>query len=403
MDILHREDLQALLASTKGPCVSLYLPTHRGGAEQDPIGWKNLLVRAEEGLVAAGQRGPDARDLLAPARRLLDDSLFWKAMSDGLAYFLAPDVRQVYRLPVAMPEKVVVGRAFHVKPLLPLLAEGGRFYVLAFSQHRVRLLQGTPHAVQEVDLKGVPQGLAEALRFHETNEPLVFSRPRPSRGAWSAFFHGHGVGFENHKDDLLYYFQQIDRGLQSLLHEERAPLVLASVEYLWPLYRQANTYPHLFPEGIAGNPDHLSDAELHDRASALLRPTFQAARQKAVALLAENAGTGYSSTDFEEVIRAAHQGRVEVLFVAADRDAWGAFDAQTESVMRHEEPRPGDEEQLDFAARHVLLHKGLVYAVKANEVPGGELTAALFWRSRTRKGTATAASFASLPWEESRE
>jgi hypothetical protein len=30
--------------------------------------------------------------------------------------------------------------------------------------------------------------------------------------------------------------------------------VLAGVEYLLPIYREANTYPHLLAEGIHGNP-----------------------------------------------------------------------------------------------------------------------------------------------------
>ena len=40
----------------------------------------------------------------------------------------------------------------------------GIFYVLALSQNEVRLLQATRHSVREIDLTGVPQSMAEALR-----------------------------------------------------------------------------------------------------------------------------------------------------------------------------------------------------------------------------------------------
>ena len=40
------------------------------------------------------------------------------------------------------------------------------------------------------------------------------------------------MGVDERKDELLRYFQHIDRGLHALLREETAPLVLAGVEYL---------------------------------------------------------------------------------------------------------------------------------------------------------------------------
>jgi hypothetical protein len=37
MDLFTRNDLQTLLADRPGPCVWIFLPTHRGGKEEDPI------------------------------------------------------------------------------------------------------------------------------------------------------------------------------------------------------------------------------------------------------------------------------------------------------------------------------------------------------------------------------
>ena len=79
--------------------------------------------------------------------------------------FLAPDLFQYYRLPFDVETLLVVGGRLHLKPLLRTLRPDGRFFVLALSQSRVRLLEGTRHEVREVDLAGVPQGLADALRL----------------------------------------------------------------------------------------------------------------------------------------------------------------------------------------------------------------------------------------------
>ena len=45
MDSVTIDDLKALIEREGGPCVSLFMPTHRAGAEtqQDPIRFRNLL------------------------------------------------------------------------------------------------------------------------------------------------------------------------------------------------------------------------------------------------------------------------------------------------------------------------------------------------------------------------
>ena len=61
------------LAETNSPgCVSIFMPTHRAGLEQqqDPIRLKNLVTEAERRLAAQGMRAPDVRALLGPATEL---------------------------------------------------------------------------------------------------------------------------------------------------------------------------------------------------------------------------------------------------------------------------------------------------------------------------------------------
>jgi hypothetical protein len=97
MDLLTKAELRGLLVQPDAPCVSLFMPTHRGGSEQDPIRAKNLLREAGEKLAACAMRSRDAMRLLAPARRLFEDASFWKHQSDGLACFLAPNYARFFR------------------------------------------------------------------------------------------------------------------------------------------------------------------------------------------------------------------------------------------------------------------------------------------------------------------
>jgi hypothetical protein len=50
MEIFTRKELKILAQAQDGPCVSLYLPTHRVPTEiqQDRLRLKNLLRQAEE-------------------------------------------------------------------------------------------------------------------------------------------------------------------------------------------------------------------------------------------------------------------------------------------------------------------------------------------------------------------
>lgn len=386
MDLFTREELKTLLQEHPGPCVSVLMPAHRGGAEQDPIRFRKLLTEAEKSLIAGGRRSPEARELLAPARELLDDPIFWRNQSDGLALFLAPGFLHCYRLPLALEEQVLVGARFVVKPLLPLLTDDGRFFVLALSQKGVRLLQGTRFHVSEVDLKGVPASLAEALLTHEAKEPFSFYGRRGGAGAgsWGGIFHGHGVGIDDSKEELLHFFQKIDRGLQPLLSKERAPLVVAAVDYLLPIYRKASTYPYLLEAGIEGNPERLSNEELHARAWRLVEPSYRKRMEEAAGLYRRLTGTSRTSGALAEVVPAACAGRIETLFVPAGAPRWGRYDASA-GVVEHPRPEAGDEDLFNLAAVEVLHHGGAVYTEALDEADGDRGLAAIYWLPQHRK------------------
>lgn len=382
MDLLTKQDLEQLGARRNGRHISFYMPTHRAGAEiqQDPIRLKNLIAQAEEELTGAGVRLPEAQGLLEPAAGLLEDQIFWQHQSDGLALFLDAGTFSTFRLPLDFKERVVVGPQFYIKPLLPLLSGDGQFLILALSQDDVRLLQGTRYRVAEVDLAGVPTSLARALRFDDPEGRLQFhttTGPSGGQGARPAAFHGTGAPGDDEKDDILRYFQKLDRGLQDLLAGQRLPLVLAGVDYLLPLYREASAYDHILAEGIEGNPQDLPARELHRRAWAIVQPIFEQAQREAADRYRQAAGGESASAELEEIVPAAHFGRVDTLFVALDEERWGAFDAQTNQLDVHQAKKVGDQDLFDLAAVQTLLNGGTVFAVPADKVPDGGLAAAL--------------------------
>ncbi len=380
MDTITMRELETFLTSKPGWHVSLYMPAHRVGREiqQDPIRFKNLLREAEERLLAKGLRSPDVREMLKPAQSLLQEPKFWRNQSQGLAVFLTPEEFHSYRLPLPFEELVVVSHSFHVKPLLPFFASDGHFYILALSQNQVRLLEGTRYTVDEIDLESMPTSMAEALQYEHFEKHIQsHSGSSSGTGSRSTMFHGQGIGDED-KDKILRWFQMIDDELSNLLAGGQSPIVLAGVEYLLPLYKEANSYPHLLDMGITGNPEDLTPEELHSQAWTLMQPIFMQAQERAAAQYSQLSGTSQTTVDVKEAVLAAHQGRVDVMFVALGVQVWGKFDPSTNTVHIHQCPELGDMDLLDLAAIQSILNGGTVYAVEPKQVPDHGLLAAVF-------------------------
>ncbi len=379
-ELFNLDELKALVEPRTGPCVSLYLPTHRVPLEvqQDRIRLKNLLKQAEDLLLTLGMRGREVGEFLEPAERLLPETPFWKGQKDGLALFLARDFFHSYMLPLAVPEVVVVSDRFHLKPLLSLLTEG-EFYILALSQNAVRLIQATRFGASEVQLEGLPQSLADVLKYDEPEKQLQFhtGAQRFTGGERAAMFHGHGTGKDDTRSNLLRFCQEVNRALQPFLRNERVPLVLAGVDSLLPIYREASSYPHLFPEGVTGNPEALSPEELGRAAWGLVEPHFLRAFDEAADKYRKMVGTGLASHELEQIVPAALQGRVESLIVAVGLQVWGSHDPETNNPTFFEERAPGAWDLLDYAAIHTLMQGGAVFSVAPAAVPDGPPAAAV--------------------------
>ena len=384
--MLNRKELKGLVENPKGPCVSIFLPTHFKGPEtqQDPIRLKNLLREAEQRLVESRIRPAEVRELLAPAAALLDDADFWQHQSNGLALFIAEGLFRYYRVPLSFEELAVVTGRFHLKPLLALFNEDGQYYILALSQGQVRLLECTRYGVTEIPLAdtSIPTSIREALRYDDPEEQLQFRSGAISSmpyggGRGGVVFHGQESA-NRVKDDLRRYFLQVDSGVRELIGEGGSPLLLAGVDYLLPIYAEVSKYANLMGQGITGNPEQLRAEELQERAWPIMEPHFQKAQETAATKYKEMLSKGLASHDIKEIIAAAEQGRVDSLFVAMGVEVWGTVSPETGKVQVHQESQTGDEDLLDLAALHTLFNSGVVFVVPPEKVPDEEPLAAVF-------------------------
>lgn len=381
MDSLRLDDLVRRTQDASGPCISIYLPTHRAGREtrQGPSRMKNAVREARQQAAAMGLDERALESVLRPAVERIDDQSFWQHQGDGLAVLLAPGFAEILRLPVPFEEFVIVADRLHLRPLLAL-GDDLEFLVLALSQNRVRLLRGNRSHIEAERVPDLPDNKDAALWMDDPEKSLQhhsYSAPQAQR----TIYHGQGVGRndEQHKQDLARFFRKVDGAIRQHVGDPPLPLLLACVDYYASLYREVSQYPELVAEAVIGNPDESSEESLHEQSWRILQPRLAKDRARAIAGYRELAGTGRTSDRLDEVVNAAANGRVRDLFVTPRERRWGRPSADHAAPPEvHQQHRPGDVDLLDVAAVATLACGGRVHRIGEDEEIGRGVVAATF-------------------------
>ena len=374
MTLFSKTELQSLNAEQSLPCVSIYLPTHELGAEtrQDPIRLKNQLSEAEKLLGERGFNEKQSQDLLQPAADLLEDNDFWQHQSTGLALFITSEQFRYYRVPVEFEEMAMVGEQFYTKPLIPLISDDGQFYVLAGGQNEITLYHATRYSIQPVDLGTTPRSLEVALRYDDPEESLqshTGAKVGSGSGSGQQIYSGQGGGKDSENTDILRFFHLVSDGVEKALGGQTAPLVFMGVDFLFPIYQQANKYPHLMEEAVAYQPDQLSPEEIRDRALEIVEPYFNADREQVLEQYGSLKDKDQATADLETILNAAYNGQIDTLIVAANAHKWGSFDAETRQISYHSEQTTDSKDLLNVAVSQALATDAKVYVIDRSEVP----------------------------------
>lgn len=393
MSLFSPGELKRLARCRGEHCVSIYLPAHSAGEQtrEGPIRLKNALRQAERQLLDRRLRRDEVERILEPPGELLENRLFWQHQSDGLALFIGDEAAEGfrrYRAPLSFKERVVVGRRFLLKPLMPLLRGDGRFYLLALSKKRVRLFEASRHSIRELDLEDIPTSLKDVVGYDWEQGSMQFHTRAPGRGgARDAVFHGHGSSGEEQRELEKFLFA-VDSGLRGVVTDHQTPMVIAAVERQIAAFHEVSRYPGLVPGGVRGNPDDASPQELQRQAWSLVQPRFDEDRRRAAVRYGEQAGAGLASDQLDVILPASCNGRVETLFAARHERLHGRYDRDAERT----EPGEGEraEDLLDLAAVETLIHSGKVFVVEREEMPVDTSLAAIFRYPRAGLPTVSA-------------
>ncbi len=359
------------------PCISLYTSKcfELADTQQCLPRLKRVLRTAESAFQNAAMTAAEAETLLESNWLTTSENSPAHSSAPGLAFFMSRDFFGYRRLPAPVADQVTVGREFLVRPLLPLVPVDDRFFVLALSQKHVRLFEGSRSAIRERTMQDFPATFREDLEgLHVERQYQMHTASSPAAHQKGAIFHGPSL---ERKDRLIHFFRTVDRGVADSLRGQRAPLIVAAVDYLFPIYQEANTYPHLLDEEIGGNPDLLSPDTLQAAAWKIVDKRLRETEARAFAMYNEHVNTPLTSANLREILTAAEQGLVRFLFLPSTGERWGR-PAFPETVHVHAEHEAGDEELLNLAAILTLRHGGLVHVVPREQLREGADAAAVF-------------------------
>ena len=363
-DIPTKADIERIASLREPGCVSIYLPTGTTPPEADRarIELKNHLGLAVKSLESMGIGRATIGRIQAEGEVILEDRDFWRYQSRSLAVFLDGEVAETFRLPNRLTSACEVADRFYIKPLLRAVTFPQSALILALAQNSVRLIRIDPEAPPAlVEVEGMPENVPSAVGL-----PSVSGRSASGRVQ----------GSEGQKVRMLEYVQAIERALHPLLATSTEPLILAAAEPLAGIFRGATDYPRLLNDVIAGNPEEKTEEELATAARGVLDRLYAGK----VAALKEDFSTriagGTALVDLSDIARAATYGAVETLVFDIDRRVPGSLDDETGKIAYGDDDAPGNYGVVDEIIRRSLASKAKVYALRAEDVPGGGAVAA---------------------------
>ena len=373
MSLIDEKDLEQLTNVKDTTCVSIFIPTQRAGKEvleeknktHLKSLWKEVATKLKQKAIPENK----IEKIGKPIKALLNDKSFWRNQSDGLAIFAAEDFFEKYTLPVNFEAHTYISEEFYIKPLVPMFNEDSRFYVLALQLEDVALYEATRYSIGKVVVDDlVPSKLEERVGFDYKQKHLDFKTQ--NSGGENTIFHGHGgTSDEVRKEEINKYFRAIDKGLETVLHNESVPLVVATQDYLFPIYEKVNTYNHLIKQVVAGNPSESNMLELHEKAVKILEPELERKKKEKLKKFNELNNTDTTGVSVTDILPAVQQGKVDTLFLENRSEIWGKYNAENMKVTIDDAQQNGNYSLMNWAVREVLKQGGNVYLIPEAQMP----------------------------------
>jgi hypothetical protein len=364
VDIPGAKEIGDLNLVRSDACISIYLPTtpRSREVEQSRINLGNMVKKSVNQLEAVGF---DKRRVALLQERfddLLADDEFWNHQANSLAILATPESLRTYRMANKLNGIVEVSDRFHLKPLLRAITFSHAAHILALSENAVRLVEMSADLpAREIRVPDLPANLIAVVGEATTKD-------------YTGTGHRHGA--KGQTSYLARYVRRINDVLRPVLMRSDRPLILVTTKPLEALFRSMSAIPAL-ADIIAGNPEHLSDAELASAARPVLDAHYASQVKDFHRLFEERAGQNRATTDISDAARLATFGGIDRLLIDIDSVADGFVDDETGEVTFGTQGDAVNYGVIDEIAGRALRTGARVMAVRKTDIPGNHDLAAI--------------------------
>lgn len=400
MDFFGKDQYDELLEVDQGPMVSIFIEGNR----QDNKGKNHQLnfreqVKKATNLLEEHYETDDYEAVVERMQNWVDADDFWGSLTGGAALFFAPDFERAYRTATKLPTQTVVSDTFHTRPMLKLMLEPSRYWVLALGAKYTKLYEGTLDGLEQVNLYNIPTSVEEALdlehpphqnRNREQGAPNPGGSPTGIAGSTPAF-HGYGRGKDAAPDHLRKYCSMVDDGLQDLLKEQSGPLILIGPERISGIYREVSDLDNLADEGLQQSVVHLEPAEIHKKAWPLAKEAVEGQLDDVMELWEREYDLKKAETDLAQIAKRTTMNQVRFLFIDEDSHVWGELDRENGNIDIDSEQTANPNaahttDLLDDLAEFVIQRGGKAFAIPTNRMPVDSPVAAILRGSGQAEG-----------------
>ncbi|WP_409227938.1 baeRF7 domain-containing protein [Gudongella sp. SC589] len=379
MEKLDLDVLKELSQMDLNGLVSIYLPTFKQGQEanQSRIRLKNLIRDAEESLVENGFSEKVALALLKPATKLLDETIFWQNQELGLGIFLSPEEMRYYKLPFEVEELAIVSNRFYIRPLLKLFTSIENFNVLTLSQAEVKLFEANPYGIKKIEVPEIDELVENYIPANELHQEAT--SPKGAASGGGPGMHGYNEMSKTEKNEISKHLRSIDKEVNKVLKDTKHPLIVYSVDYIYPMYREVSSYPNLMEESIKGSPEGVGEKEIHQKAVDVFKPRVEKRLEKEIEkfMTLLNTDSKLGTDSIERIVLSSNNGGVDTLFIAEDVQKWGVFNEEDNSLDVNNKEDVGHVDLMDKAAMLTLSSGGTVHVLQRDKMPSGKPIAAV--------------------------
>jgi len=368
-----------MIKDKDSPLISLYQPTHKASPDnkQDLIIFKNLLRDIEKSLEQLP--GFDSVDkIMKPFWGLKEDKEFWNHTSEGIAVFATVNKCIVYKLDNPVKELAIVGKTFHIKPLLKANQTTENYLLLGLSKENFSLLKGNKNGFKPIEIdKELPRTLQEVLGFEKTEINLT-------HGSYSgagnpAMYHGYGDVNQEIEKDTEKYFRYVD-GFVSEHYSKpmKMPVILITLTEHHALFKQLSNNPYLLEAGINKSIDAMDMKEIQSEAWKIIETIKSKSMPDITETFTNAEADALGSSDLESVAKAAIESRVDTLYIEEDKSIPGKIDKETGKVIFSNTQSLEHGDLLDDLADIVLSGGGKVTVLSKDEMPSKTGVAAIY-------------------------